>query len=71
MKPPAAPPRMGGGISSANAPDLDIPARFMVLAMIGMLVSAAIGPWAYPLLLKSFYTPKLLAFVHLDRKSVV
>ncbi|HCG29885.1 MAG TPA: hypothetical protein DEU95_09140 [Chloroflexi bacterium] len=71
MKPPAAPPRMGGGISSANAPDLDIPARFMVLAMIGMLVSAAIGPWAYPLLLKSFYTPKLLAFVHLNTLGII
>ncbi len=71
MKPAAAPPRMGGGISSAHAPDLDIPARFMALAMIGILAAAAIGPWAYPLLLESFYAPKLLAFVHLNTLGII
>ncbi|HMM40873.1 MAG TPA: hypothetical protein PKA95_03140 [Thermomicrobiales bacterium] len=71
MKPPATPPRMGGGISSAHAPDLDIPARFMALAMIGILTTAAIGPWAYPLLLESFYAPKLLAFVHLNTLGII
>lgn len=71
MKPAAAPPRMGGGISSANAPDLDIPARFMALAMVGILIAAALGPWAYPLLLDSFYAPKLLAYVHLNTLGII
>lgn len=68
---PAAMPRPTGGISSAHAPDLDIPARFMALAMLGMLLTAIIGVVAYPLLLESFYAPKLLAFVHLHTLGIV
>ncbi|MCO5175376.1 MAG: cbb3-type cytochrome c oxidase subunit I [Thermomicrobiales bacterium] len=68
---PAAIPRPSGGISSAHAPDLDIPARFMALAMFGLLVTGIIGVVAYPLLLESFYAPKLLAFVHLHTLGIV
>lgn len=60
-----------GGISSASAPALDLPARFMALAMIGFAVVAALLPWAAPLLLRGFYNPYLLAFVHLNTLGIV
>ncbi|HEU4793455.1 MAG TPA: hypothetical protein VFS96_07340 [Nitrolancea sp.] len=59
------------GISSAHAPALDLPARFMVLGMCGFLTVAAVAPWAAPLLLHSFSDHRLLAFVHLNTLGVV
>jgi hypothetical protein len=58
-------------ISSANAPQLDIPARFMVLAMIALSSSVALAPWGYPLLLRGFYNPHLLAYVHLNTLGIL
>jgi hypothetical protein len=62
---------MSSGISSAHAPALDLPARFMALGMLGLAVVAALSPWAYPLLLDGFYAPRLLAFVHLNTLGVI
>lgn len=59
------------GISSAHAPALDLPARFMALGMVGFLTVAALAPWAAPLLLHSFSDHRLLAFVHLNTLGVV
>lgn len=64
---PAAP----RGISSAHAPALDLPARFMALGMCGFLIVAALAPWAAPLLLRGFGDHRLLAFVHLNTLGVV
>ncbi len=61
----------GGGLSSKNAPELDLPGRFMIVAMIMLLLVALISPWAYPLLLDGFYAPRLLAFVHLNTLGVI
>lgn len=59
------------GISSANAPALDLPARFMALGMCGFLTVAILIPWAAPLLLHGFGDHRLLAFVHLNTLGVV
>lgn len=54
------------GVSSANAPALDLPARFMALGITALIVSALSAPWSLPLLQEHFSTFKLLAFVHLN-----
>lgn len=59
------------GISSAHAPDLDLPARFMVVGMLGFLAVAVLAPFAMPLLAGNFGDPRLLAFVHLNTLGVV
>lgn len=64
MRPP-------GGISSAHAPDLDLPARFMALGMVGLLAVAVLAPFAVPLFAGSFSDLRLLAFVHLNTLGVV
>jgi|GEM_PF-6973603 len=63
--------RPGGGISSAHAPDLDLPARFMVLGMVDLLAVAVLAPFAVPLFAGSFSDLRLLAFVHLNTLGVV
>jgi hypothetical protein len=60
-----------GGISSAHAPALDLPARFMALGMVIFCALAVAAPWTMPLLLGSFYDPRLLAFVHLNTLGVI
>lgn len=59
------------GISSAHAPALDLPARFMALAMLVLAGVAVTAPWTMPLLLGSFYDPRLLAFVHVNTLGVI
>ena len=68
--PVAAPPR-ASGISSAHAPALDLPARFMAVGMLMLAALAVAAPWTTPLLLGSFYDPRLLAFVHLNTLGVI
>ncbi len=60
-----------GGLSSKHGPALDLPARFMILAMVMLAGVAIVSPWAYPLLLDGFYAPHLLAFVHLNTLGVI
>lgn len=62
---------MGGGLSSKHAPDLDLPGRFMIVAMVMLAGVAIVSPLAYPLLLEGFYAPHLLAFVHLNTLGVI
>lgn len=64
-------PGRHAGISSANAPALDLPARFMVLGMVGLALAAIVAPWAWPLLGGNFYAPHLLAFTHLNTIGVI
>jgi hypothetical protein len=52
-------------LDSRNAPSLDLPARFMVLAIVSFAVAVGISPWALPLMQGGFNTFPLLAFVHL------
>lgn len=59
------------GINSAHAPEIDLPGRFMVFAMLNLLVVALLAPWGVPLLLEGFYAPRLLAFVHLNTLGVI
>lgn len=58
-------------LDSRNAPSLDLPARFMVLAMTSFAVAIAISPWALPLMQGSFNAFALLAFVHLLTLGVI
>ncbi len=60
-----------GGLSSKHGPALDLPARFMILAMVMLAGVAIVSPWAYPLLLDGFYAPHLLTFVHLNTLGVI
>ena len=73
MKSPAvsARPTAPAGISSADAPALDLPARFMALGMLGLLALALSGPWTLPLLLGKVYDHRLVAFVHLNTLGVI
>jgi hypothetical protein len=67
----ATAPASPAAISTKHAPALDLPARFMALAMLLLALSGILSPWAYPLLLDGFYAPRLLAFVHLNTLGVV
>ncbi|MCA9859893.1 MAG: hypothetical protein KC438_09230 [Thermomicrobiales bacterium] len=60
-----------GGLSSKHGPALDLPGRFMILAMVMLAAVAVASPVAYPLLLDGFYAPRLLAFVHLNTLGVI
>lgn len=53
------------GISSANAPSLDLPARFMALSVSALAVLALTAPWSLPLVQGPFSAFPLLALVHL------
>jgi hypothetical protein len=53
------------GISSANAPSLDLPARFMALSVGALAVLAMTAPWSLPLVQETFTAFSLLALVHL------
>ncbi len=54
------------GINSANAPALDLPARFMTLSIVSLLVAAVSAPWTLPLIQEHFSSFSLLAFIHLN-----
>lgn len=53
------------GLSSANAPELDLPARFMALSVGALAVLALTAPWSLPLTQESFTAFSMLALVHL------
>ncbi len=59
------------GISSAHAPELDLPARFIALAMICLAVAAVASPFMLPLLVNGYGAPRALAFVHLNTLGVI
>lgn len=58
-------------INTANAPDLDVPARFLGLGLVGLAAMALLAPVGVPLLAGSFYDARLLAFVHLNTLGAV
>lgn len=60
-----------GGLNSKHGPALDLPGRFMMLAMLMLAVVALVSPWAYRWLIEGFYAPRLLAFVHLNTLGVI
>jgi hypothetical protein len=43
----------------------------MALAMLSLATSAALAPWTYPLLMRGFYSPHLLAYVHLNTLGIL
>lgn len=52
-------------LDSRNAPSLDLPARFMALAILALGTAVVVSPWALPLMQEGFNAFPLLAFVHL------
>jgi hypothetical protein len=54
------------GLSTQNAPSLDLPARFMALSMSAFAISVLTTPWSLPLLQDHFSSFSLLAFIHLN-----
>lgn len=67
----SATPAGARSLSTTDAPALDLPARFMLVAMLSMLVVTLTAPIALPLLLGSAADPHLLAFIHLNTVGVV
>lgn len=59
------------GIDSKHAPALDLPARFMLLSVAALAISALSAPWSLPLLQGGRSDFHLLAFVHLNTLGVV
>lgn len=59
------------GLDSKHAPALDLPARFMLLSVTALAISALSAPWSLPLLRGSRSDFDLLAFVHLNTLGVV
>lgn len=53
------------GLSSAHAPSLDLPARFMALSVISLAIIAGSAVWTLPLMQGPFADYSLLALVHL------
>lgn len=53
------------GLTSRNAPALDLPARFMVLAIVCLTLGVGTLGWSLPLAQKGFSDFRLLAAVHL------
>lgn len=52
-------------LSSRNAPALDLPARFMALSILSLIVAVLSSPWSLPLMQAQFNAFPLLALVHL------
>ena len=67
----SATPAGARSLSTTDAPALVLPARFMLVAMLSMLVVTLTAPIALPLLLGSAADPHLLAFIHLNTVGVV
>jgi len=63
--------RSSGGLATHYAPPLDLPFRFMATALAWLAVLAVMYPWHAPLLLGSFYDPRLLTFVHVNTLGVI
>lgn len=59
------------GVHSASAPAIDLPARFLVLALVDLLLAGLAVPFAMPLLLTGYYQARLLVFVHLNTLGVI
>ncbi len=60
-----------GSLVTQFAPPLDLPFRFMLVAVLGCAVVAGVSLWATPLLVGSFNSPGLLIFVHLNTLGVL
>lgn len=60
-----------GGLATRFAPPLDLPFRFMATALAWLALLALLYPWQTPLLLGSFYDPRLTTFVHLNTLGVI
>ncbi len=58
-------------MDTRNAPPLDLPLRFMAVAVGVLAVLAAVYPWHLPLLTGSFYDPHLTTFVHVNTLGLV
>jgi hypothetical protein len=64
-------PPMGGGLSSRDAPPLDLPFRFFLTALAVFAVLVVLAPWEATLAQGSFADPRLVAFVHLNTLGVI
>ena len=64
-------PRPSGGLATQYAPPLDLPFRFLAVAVASLALLAVVYVWHVPLLLGSFAAPHLVAFVHVNTLGVV
>ncbi len=64
MKP--APPKPSTGISTVHAPSLDLPFRFLAMAVVVLVGLALSYPWTLPTLAGAFYSAERIAFVHMN-----
>jgi hypothetical protein len=63
--------RSTSGLATQYAPPIDLPFRFMATALAWLAVLTLMYPWQTPLLLGSFYDPRLLTFVHINTLGVI
>ncbi len=59
-------PTASSGISTRHAPALDLPFRFLTLAVLVMVGLAFYYPWYLSALVGSFYSAERIAFVHIN-----
>ncbi len=62
---------MIGPVSTSQAPPLRLPGRYMALGIAVLLLSGSLLPFLPALGSSSFYSPHVLAFVHLNTLGVV
>lgn len=62
---------MAASLATHNAPPLDLPFRFMAVAVGALALMALVYPWHIPLLLGGFYAPHLLTFVHVNTVGLI
>lgn len=60
-----------GGLASRSAPPLDLPARFLITALVAFAALGALMPWETTLLLGSFYDAWLIVVVHAHTLGIV
>ena len=59
------------GVGARHAPPLDLPLRFLAVAVVSFALMTLVYPWHVPLLLGNFYDPHLTALVHVNTLGVV
>jgi hypothetical protein len=64
-------PPLGGGLSSRDAPPLDLPFRFFLTALVALALLTVLAPWQAAMAQRSFTDPRLVVLVHWNTLGVI
>ncbi|HEV7215213.1 MAG TPA: hypothetical protein VGP33_08800, partial [Chloroflexota bacterium] len=64
-------PPLGGGLSSRDAPPLDLPFRFFLTALVALAVLMVLAPWQAAMAQRSSTDPWLVVLVHWNTLGVI